>query len=141
MARTISTGLQSHFEGENLTLATCWKITRTDATVMGFTDHVDDIVFDLVTYQAATGFEPTDVQQRDDMSVDNMDITGILDSSAITESDLQGGVYDYAEIEIFMVNYEDLTQGKMILKRGWLGEVRVNRGQFIAEVRGLAQKL
>lgn len=141
MARSISTALTNHLASENLTLATCWKITRRDATVLAFTDHVADITFDSVTYTAATGFQPTDVSQRDDMSVDNMEVAGILDSGAITEADLQAGKYDFAEIEIFMVNYEDLTQGKMTLKRGWIGEVTVKRGQFVAEVRGLAQKL
>lgn len=141
MARSISASLKTHFAGDILTLATCWKITRRDATVMGFTDHVDDLTFDSQLYKAATGFEPTDVQQRDDMSVDNMDVAGILDSTAITEADINAGIYDYAEIEIFMVNYNDLTQGRMVLKRGWIGEVTVKRSQFVAEIRGLAQKL
>ncbi len=141
MSRNISSDLKAHFEGGNLTLATCWKITRTDNTVMGFTDHDGDLLYESVNYKAATGFEPTDVQQRDDMSVDNMDVTGILNDSAITEADIQAGLYDYSEIEIFMINYRDLTQGRMVLKRGWIGEVNVKRGQFVAEIRGLAQKL
>lgn len=140
MARTASTTLKAHLESENTTLATCWKITRTDSTVMGFTDHVDDISFGGLDYVASTGFQPTDVLQRDDMSVDNMEVAGILDSNYITETDIQAGVYDFAEIEIFMVNYSDITQGRMWLKRGWIGEVRMKRGQFEAEVRGLSQK-
>lgn len=140
MARTASTSLKAHLASENTTLATCWKITRTDSTVMGFTDHVDDISFSGVDYIASSGFQPTDVLQRDDMSVDNMEVAGILDSNYITETDIQAGIYDFAEIEIFMVNYEDLTQGRMWLKRGWIGEVKMTRGQFEAEVRGLSQK-
>lgn len=140
MARNTSTALKTHLEGENTTLATCWKITRTDSTTMGFTDHLNDITFDGQVFEASAGFQPTDVLQRDNLSVDNMDVLGILDSNYITEEDIQAGVYDFAEIEIFMVNYEDPSQGRMWVKRGWIGEVRLTRGQFEAEIRGLAQK-
>jgi uncharacterized phage protein (TIGR02218 family) len=51
------------------------------------------------------------------------------------------GLYDFAEIEIFQVNYKDTTQGKLKLRRGWLGEVSLVKQQFVAEVRGLTQRL
>jgi uncharacterized phage protein (TIGR02218 family) len=51
------------------------------------------------------------------------------------------GRYDYAEIEIFIVNYEDLSMGRMPVKTGWLGEVTCQDGRFVAEVRGLTQRL
>lgn len=35
-------------------------------------------------------------------------------------------MYDYAEIEIFTVNY-DLSQGKLVVKRGRLGEKTFNQ--------------
>ena len=75
------------------------------------------------------------------MSVDNLDLDGQTFSSKITEEELLAGLYDYAEIEIFIVNYEDLSQGKLIVKRGRLGEVTLNAQMFQAEVRGLTQHL
>lgn len=51
------------------------------------------------------------------------------------------GIYDYAEVEIFMVNYENLTQGKLVVKRGKIGEVTINQQMFQAEIRGLTQYL
>ena len=139
--RPVSSNFANHIASEVTTLAMCWKITRTDATVMGFTDHSENIVFNAVTYVAATGFSPTTIAARNDFSVDNMDVEGILDSNTITEEDLMAGVYDFAEIEIFLVNYADLAQGRILLKRGWTGEIKIEREQFIAEIRGLAQKL
>ena len=65
----------------------------------------------------------------------------MLDSSAITEADIMAGLYDFAEIEVFNVNYNDLTQGKLILRTGWLGEVSFSQNRFVAEVRGLTQRL
>lgn len=139
--KTISTDLKNHLQGEVTTIANCWKITRPDAVVMGFTDHDKDLVIDFVAYSAQTGFTPSAVQSSASFAVDNLDLDGMIDSSAITEEDIEAGKYDFAEVEIFQVNYEDVSQGRVWLRRGWIGEVSYGRGLFVAEVRGLMQKL
>ena len=141
MTRSISVGLTNHLAGEVVTLATCWKITRQDGVIMGFTSHETDLLVSGVTYMAASGISPTTVEQKSDMSVDNLEVDGVLDSSYITEADLNAGKYDFAEVLVFIVNYADLTMGTLITKRGWMGEVSLNQGKYIAEVRGLSQKL
>jgi len=139
--KTISNALAAHIAGEVTTLATCWKLTRRDTTVFGFTDHDQDITFDSVTYKAATGFTPSAIQNTGTLAVDNLDVDGMLSSGSIVEADILAGLYDFAEIEIFQVNYSDLTQGSLKLRRGWLGEVSFYKQQFVAEVRGLTQAL
>lgn len=139
--RTASSNLTAHLAGEVTSLAVCWKLTLTSGTIMGFTDHTSDLTISSQLYKAATGFSPTSVETKDKFSVDNLDVAGILDAAAITEADIMAGKYDFAEIEIFMVNVTDLTQGIITHRRGWLGEVSLRNGQFVAEVRGLAQKL
>ncbi len=139
--KTISTALQAHIAGDVTTIATCWKLTLTDSTVLGFTDHDQNIIYSGVTYLAATGFSPTAIASNSDLSVDNLDVEGIIDSVVIKEDDILSGRYDYAEMEVFIVNYSELTQGQMNLKRGFIGEVSFNKNQFTAEVRGLTQRL
>lgn len=139
--RTASSNLTAHIAGEVTTLAVCWKLSLTDGSILGFTDHTSDLTIDSVLYEAATGFSPTSIETKDKFAVDNLDVAGILDAAAITEADIMAGKYDFAGVEIFMVNVADLTQGRILHRRGWLGEVSVKNGQFIAEVRGLAQKL
>lgn len=139
--KTLSTALSNHLDSEVTTLASCWKLTRRDGTVMGFTDHDRDLVVDSITYVAATGFTPTAVAGTSGLSVDNLDVEGMLDASAITEEDIHAGKYDHAELELFMVNYASIGDGKLPLKTGWLGEVRYTDGKFVAEVRGLTQRL
>lgn len=139
--KTISIELKNHLAGEVTTLATCWKLTRRDDTVYGFTSHDKDIVFDSVTYAASTGFTPSAIDNNAALSVDNLDVEGMLSDGSITEADIMAGKYDFAEIEIFQVNYSDLAQGALKLRRGWLGEVSFHRNSFIAEVRGLTQLL
>lgn len=139
--KDVSPALATHIAGEVTTLATCWKMTRRDTTVFGFTDHDRDIAFESVTYKASTGFTPSTIANSGSLTVDNLDVEGMLSSGSITEADIMAGLYDFAEIEIFQVNYNDLSQGSLKLKRGWLGEVSYYKQQFIAEVRGLTQKL
>jgi len=139
--RTASTNMALHLAGEVTTLAVCWKLSLVGGTIMGFTDHTSDLTISSQLYKAATGFSPTSVETKDKFSVDNLDVAGILDAAAITEADIMAGKYDFAEIEIFLVNVTDLSQGTVTQRRGWLGEVTMKNGQFVAEVRGLAQKL
>ena len=139
--RVISPQLESHFEGGMTTLATCWRIARQDGVEIGFTDHDELITFDSLDYDSIAGFTPTTVESKSNMSVDNLDVEGQIYPSKITEEDLLAGLYDFAEIEIFVVNYADLTQGKLVVKRGRLGEVTLNSQMFQAEVRGLTQHL
>lgn len=139
--KTISNGLRNALQEEVTTLATCWKMTRRDTQVMGFTDHDRDISFDGINYTAKSGFTPTAVTASASLNVDNLDVEGMLDAESISTADIMAGIYDFAEIEVFMVNYTDLSQGRMILRRGWLGEINLREGRFVAEVRGLTQKL
>lgn len=137
--KNISSALLTHLAQEVTTLATCWKVTRADGTVQGFTDHIKNIVVDGVTYEAATGYTRTAIVGNSDLSVPNMDVDGILDSDGISEVDLRAGRYDYAEVLVFMVNYEAPSDGTIILRRGRLGETTIRDGMFVTEIRGLAQ--
>ena len=128
--RVISPQLETHFEGGMTQLATCWLITRSDGTELGFTDHDQNITFDSVDYHSIAGFTPTAVESKSNMSVDNLDIDGQVFPSKITEEDLLAGLYDDAGIEIFVVNYADRTQGKLVVKRGRLCEVTLNSQMF-----------
>ena len=139
--KAISTNLKNHMAGEALTLANLWLLTRTDNVVMGFTDHDVDVPYNGVTYVAATGFIASAVRGSSGLSVDNLEVDGVLDSSAITESDLLSGVYDYASIIVSRVNWADLTMGSEILRTGRLGQVSISDGAFKAELRGIAQAL
>jgi hypothetical protein len=76
------------------------------------------------------------------MAVDNLDVEGVLDHEQISEQDLRAGLFDHAEVHVFLVNWADLSQGKLRLRRGWFGEVHLtDQGLFRTELRGLTQAL
>lgn len=140
--KTTTTAFADHLEEEVTTLCTCWRIERTDGGVLGFTDHDEDLTFNGVFYDSVHGYTSTALSTNSDLSVDNMDVTGILDSDLITNEDLKNGLFDFASVYIFVLNWTDLSQGSMALRRGWFGEVTVGQnGMFKTELRGLTQAL
>jgi uncharacterized phage protein (TIGR02218 family) len=139
--KTVSGSLLAHMAAGTTTLAWCWKVTRTDGEIFGFTSVDRNLIFDGQLYMAATGFTPSAIEGQIDLAVPNLELVGLLDSESITEADLIAGKWDGASVEIFQVNYADLTQGKMDLRVGTIGNVSSGSTGFRAEGRGLAQAL
>lgn len=137
--KSASTKLAAHIAGETTSLATCWKVTRKDGVVFGFTDFDQNLVIDDVAYEARTGYTRTAIQTISDLSVDNLDIESAFDSEAITAQDLRDGVWDNAEVLIFLVSWADLSAGKIVLKRGMIGQVELKDNLYRTELRGLTQ--
>jgi uncharacterized phage protein (TIGR02218 family) len=76
------------------------------------------------------------------LGIDNLEVTGLFDSDTLTNDDMRGGKFDFAEVHVFQVNWNDLTQGIMRLRRGFLGEISaMPSGVFHGELRGLVQRL
>lgn len=137
MRTSISPALLTHYTSGTTTLCWCWKVTRTDNQVFGFTSHDTDILFDGVTYQAGSGFMASDLENQTHLAVDNMEATGFLDSEVLTAADLLTGVWDYAEVEGFRLNWADTSQGRDLRMRGRLGRIGQDRDAFRGELRGL----
>ena len=136
-----STALAAHLAGEVTTLATCWRLERADGWVRGFTDHDRELVVDGLTYVASTGFLPSAIKTGSDLSVDNLDVDGFLDDAALRTEDLMAGLFDGARIEVFIVNWADLSQGRLLLRKGFLGEIKRADQRFSTEIRGLSNRL
>jgi uncharacterized phage protein (TIGR02218 family) len=139
--KTMSVALKAHFALGSITTATCWKATLRDGTVIASTALDRDITFESVTYESAASYMPTAIESGADMSPDNLELEGFMVSPQITEEDLKTGRWDFARVEIFLVNYADLTQGRVLLRKGTLGEIRGSAYRFTVELRGLTQFL
>jgi uncharacterized phage protein (TIGR02218 family) len=138
--RPVPSLLQTKLDSGVTTLARCWKLTRRDGVVMGFTDHDRDLVLFGVTCRAGTGFTSSEATSRFDLSVDGAEISGALADESLTDADLAAGRYDAAEVETWLVDWSDPSL-KVLTARGTLGEVRREGQAFTAELRGLADLL
>ena len=138
--KSLTPELQAHLESGTTTLCHCWRLQRRDGTVLGFTDHDEDLSFAGTLYEAAAGFTASSVSSSSSLAVDNLDVLGALASSYLTDADLAAGLFDNAQIEIWRLNWQDTDQ-RVLLRKGNLGEVHRGRGSFTAEVRGLSHRL
>jgi uncharacterized phage protein (TIGR02218 family) len=138
--RNLPAALQAHLDEGATTLAWCWKLLPRHGEAIGFTDHDRDLVFAGLTYRAQSGFTGSEIHAGLGLSVDNLDVAGALDDERLTEIRLRAGDFDGAEIEIWLVNWQDVSQ-RTLLRKGHLGEVSHGELGFTAELRGLAHLL
>lgn len=138
--RNIGSALQAHLDTGATTLCWCWRLTRDDGQILGFTNHDENLSFDTTIFEASAGFQGTEVSSSLGLSVDNLDVSGALQSAKLDEGDLAAGLFDDAEVEIFIVNWQDVSQ-RVLIRQGNLGEVRRGTLAFEAEIRGLAHRL
>ena len=138
--KNLNEDLAAHLAGGTTTLAWCWKLTRRDGTVFGFTDHDGDIAFDDLTYEAAAGISASAMENHAALETDNLEVEGALSSLRIDEADLIAGLYDDAEVELWRVNWAAPVE-RVMMRKGHLGEVTRTGKTFRAELRGLAHRL
>ena len=135
--KALPTALADHLATGTTTIAHCWKLTRIDGVVMGFTDHDRPLMFAGVTFEPDAGFTASEMRSELGLNVDSVDVKGALSSARITEADLLAGLYDNAGIEVYRANWQDPT-ARILIRVGSLGEIRRGRQAFEAEVRSLA---
>lgn len=133
--------LAAHYATGGTTLATLWRVQRKDGSVFAFTDHDVAIRFGGITYSPSSAFDASAISTRSELNVDNLEVIGLIDDAGITEDDIEAGKWDGASVWIRRVNWRDLSMGAEILRVGEIGGIQRRSGQYVAEMRGLMQKL
>jgi len=137
---TLPEDLQIRLDSGVTTLAWCWRVTRRDGQVFGFTEHDRDLVVDGLTCRAASGFAPGERDGRADLGADQASVFGALNDAAITEADLANGLWDGARVDVLRADW----QAPSVFAHIWTGEIgETRRGKcaFEAELRGLSARL
>lgn len=122
------------------TLVNCWKVTRRDTTVQGFTDHDADLTIGGVTYKSAVGFVPSSVGRSTEITADTQQLVGIINSDDLSADDLRAGVYTGARVEIFHADWSTSAKVRTLLV-GHLGEVEISGKQYSATLNSLEHEL
>lgn len=132
--------LLSHLASGTTTVCQCWSVTRKDGVVLGFTDHDRDLSFDGIIFKAASGMTARALQHSNGLAVDNTEAIGALSDASVSEVDLLAGRFDGADVQNWVVNWQDVSQ-RLVQFRGVFGEVARSGGGFRAELRGLSETL
>ena len=138
--RALSPGFAAHIAGKTTTLARCWRLTRSDGSVLGFTDHDQTLNFEGANFEPAAGFTASEMPASLGLSVDTSEIIGALVSPVLQEHDLLAGLYDNAKVEIWLVNWTTPSE-RLLLEIGSIGEITREGSGFKAEIRSLTHAL
>ena len=126
---------------EALHLAVCVRIERQDGEVFCLTTHDTPIAVGGETYEPMAGVDATAVRQEAGAGVDNLDVVGLIRSDRITEEDLLAGLFDGATIRLFVVDWRQPGLAPLRLLKGQFGNITVQAGRYVAEIRSLGQRL
>jgi len=132
--------LAAHLASGATTLCSCWRISRKDGVVLGFTDHDENLTFDSTLFRAGTGFEGTEIESRFGLAATGSELHGALSDESISENDLVCGRYDAAHVELFLVDWSNV-ENRLLQRSGDIGEIRREGAAFAVEIRGLAHQL
>jgi uncharacterized phage protein (TIGR02218 family) len=138
--RDISPQLLASIASGATTFCSCWRLTRRDGVVLGFTDHDRDISFEGVVFAARSGLESSAFESSAGLSVGGAEVSGALSAQTLSEADLSNGLFDGARVEVFRVDWM-APENKVLLEAGVIGEVRRSEHAFTAELRSLAHEL
>ncbi|XHB98695.1 DUF2163 domain-containing protein [Nitratireductor sp. ac15] len=137
-----STGeaLKAHIQGEVTSVCHCWRLSRSDGVVLGFTDHDRQLHCDGTSFDPQTGFTASEARSSFGLSVDTVDVAGALSASEIREEDILSGLYDGARVETLLVNWRDPSMFQR-LRAAVIGKVTRQDGSFVAELESEAWAL
>lgn len=132
--------------GTITTYCHCWHIVRRDGAEFGFTDWDQDLEFAGITFKAADGFAPSDVDHAM-QGTPQVTISSFL-GEQVTANDLGGGLYDGAEVMFMRVNVYSLpgsldpsSGGFDLLVKGKVGIINHGDQKYSLEFRGLGDRL
>jgi uncharacterized phage protein (TIGR02218 family) len=112
--------------------ASYWRVTRRDGVTLGFTGHDRDVWLDGVLHRAAPGMLPSAVRRTADLSADSVEVQGTLTHDAISAADLSAGLFDGAQVQLGIVDWE--TGDLATLYRGEIGAISEVAAGFSAEL-------
>lgn len=132
--RAFPAALSAKLASGAATLCRCWRLTRQDGAVLGFTDHDRDLTIESQLFEATDGFEASTIEREAGMGVQGGEVHGLLTSDRIRAGDIEAGLYDGARLDVFLVDWEAPALD-FRLDAATLGEIRRLDDRFIAETR------
>lgn len=132
--------LADHLEREVTTVCHCWRLTRRDGVVMGFTDHDRRLTVDGTTFAPDSGLSASEARDTLGLAIDTVDVEGALSSAGIAEADISAGLYDDATVETLLVNWRQPSDFAR-LRRASIGRITRRDGSFVAELKSATHRL
>ncbi|AZL15539.1 DUF2163 domain-containing protein [Rickettsiales endosymbiont of Stachyamoeba lipophora] len=128
---------QKFFTKNVTTIATCIWIKLKNHKILGFTNHSYNLTINDIAYYSIPNSNISAIAKTQGLEADNLNISTIVDHHFIKPQEINSGLYDQAEIEIFTVDYLNPNEHKISLQKGYIGEIKLIGDQFFAEINSL----
>lgn len=143
--KNIPIALRNHMALDATSWTLLMKVACKDGTILGFTRLDVNVTYNdgggALVYTSDQGFTPERLEAAADLGVDNTDVEGWYALSGVTEARIRAGLFDFAKVWVYRVNFTDLTQGHEIWAAGTLGESKYTGLGWTTEFRSLSQQL
>ncbi|HWQ86258.1 baseplate hub protein [Brevundimonas sp.] len=138
--RAIPEEMAARIESGAATLCHAWVLRRADGTEAGFTDHDRDLAVGGVPCRAASGWTAGAADSATGLAAGSAVVAGALDDAAISDADVEAGLYDGASVALWRV---DWTQPdlRVLLWTATLARIRRDGPGFVAELEGPLARL
>ncbi len=114
-------------------VATIIKVTLTDGTVYGYTDHDAPLLLDGVEYIPVAGQSVLKMHLTSDATVSTQDVVAGW-TPVVSEQALLEGQYDFAQVEFSLCSWANPSDGSVAIFGGRIGKVTYIDKGFTAQV-------
>lgn len=116
--------------------AQTWTITRTDGQVFAFTSLDRNLTYRGVVHKSCDSLSSTATEMSSSAgSTGSMELAGLISDSSIKDIDLFNGLFDGANVEIWLVPWEDVGgEIPVRLLEGTLGDATQGLNGFVTEI-------
>lgn len=118
----------------------CWRLTRPDGAVLGVTEHDHLLRVDGVDYEPGGALEAGEFTSSGALKPGQASAAGALSSNAISEADLEAGLWDGARVDVFRVDWAEPADFVQVWS-GRFSEITHGRLGFEAELVSLKADL
>jgi uncharacterized phage protein (TIGR02218 family) len=127
----------AHLQQNATTTCRLLKIILKSGFVYGLATLDKDVAYDdgggVVNYSATNGFDPSTFSTDTGYSVDNAEGYALITQAptpGVNTDMVNAGEFDDAQWICYLVNFEDLSMGHIVLDAGDVGEVRTKYGMI-----------
>ena len=138
--RDVPEEMAARIESGAAALCHVWILQRADGLTLGFTDHDRDLAIDGVTCRAASGWTAGASDSAIGLSAGTAAASGGLDDVALSEADIEAGLYDEAEVALWRVDWSS-PELRLRLWTARLSKLRREGEAFVAELVGPLARL
>lgn len=131
--RAASTQLKAAIATESTTLARLWRVTRSDGTVLRFTDSVRPITIEVSpdvapqVYRSDISFTASAIfTSKTFANAQSVTVSFIMTDDGFAEKDIRSRLFDSALGEVMVVDYEHPEYGVVNMYQGTFGTITLS---------------